>query len=87
MALNDLILPSGKIVVIPSISTQNIVTDGSALNFGTVQMVNDLCDVATAGDSIWFDKSKAIPFMVISGQTYYMVDEQDIVSGEEPPPP
>ncbi len=87
MALNDLILPAGKIVVIPSSSNQNIASDGSALNFGTVQMVNDLCDVATAGDSIWFDKSKSIPFMVISGQTYYMVDEQDIISGEEPPPP
>jgi hypothetical protein len=83
MALNDLILPSGKIVVIPSISTQNIGADGSAVNFGIVQMVNDLCDVATAGDSIWFDKSKATPFMVISGQTYYMVDEQDITSGEQ----
>ena len=83
MALSDLILPAGKVVVIPSISTQNIVADGSALNFGTVQMVNDLCDVAVAGDSIWFDKSKATPFMVISGQTYYMVDEQDITSGEQ----
>ena len=60
MALSDLILPKGKIVVIPSISTQNIVMDGSALNFGTVQIVNDLCDVATAGDSICIVTGKQI---------------------------
>ena len=84
MALSDLILPAGKVVVILSDSTQNIAAAGQALNFGTVQIVNDLCDVTEAGASVWFDVKKATPFLLISGRTYYMVDEENIVSGEEP---
>jgi co-chaperonin GroES (HSP10) len=84
VALSDIILPAGKVIVLKSTSTLQLNATGVALNFGTVQSVNDLCDVASAGDSIWFNKDKAIPFMVISGRTYYLVDEQDIISSEPP---
>lgn len=87
MALSDLILPKGKIVVVLSNTNYNFAAAGKALNFGIVQVVNDLCDVTEVGLVVWFDINKATPFMVISGQTYYMVDEQNIISGETAPPP
>lgn len=82
MALNDLILPAGKIVVILSDSVLGLAPNGVALNFGVVQLVNDLCDVTTVGSSIWFDIANAIPFMIISGQVFYKIDESSIISGE-----
>lgn len=87
MALSDLILPKGKIVVVLSSSNYNFAAAGKALNFGTVQMANDLCDKTEVGAVVWFDIDNAIPFMIISGQKYYMVDEQTIISGETAPPP
>lgn len=82
MALSDIILPAGKIIVILSNSTLSLVAAGKALSFGTVQRVNDLCDVTTAGSSVWFDIEGSDPFMIISGQIYYMIDEDTIISGE-----
>lgn len=82
MALSDLVLPAGKIIIIKSDSIVGLSANGVGLNFGVVQMVNDLCDVTTVGDSVWIDMTNAVPFMLISGQTYYMVDEKNIISGE-----
>lgn len=86
MALTDIILPKGKIIVIKSSSLNGIVSNGKALNFGTVQAVNDLCDVTEIGGSVWFDEGKSTPFMIISGTTFYMVDEDDIISNETAAP-
>lgn len=82
MALSDLILGKDEVVVILSNSTQNIVGVDTGINFGTVQSVNDLCDTTTVGASIWFDVSKATPFMIISGQVFYKVKETDISATE-----
>lgn len=82
MALSDLILGKDEVVVILSNSTQNIVGVDTGINFGTVQSVNDLCDTTTVGASIWFDVSKATPFMIISGQVFYKVKETDISASE-----
>lgn len=84
MALSDLILAKGEVVVIQSDSTQGVVGFQTSISFGTVQLVNDLCDTTTVGASVWFDVTKAIPFMIISGQVFYKVKEQDI-SASEPP--
>jgi len=79
MALSDLILNKGEVIVILSDSNQGIVpADGGAINFGTVQAVNDLCDTTSVGSVVWFDKSKAQGFMIISGQVFYKVKEEDI---------
>lgn len=86
MALNDLILNAGEIVVILTPSVNDVVSAGIALNFGTVQKVNDLCDVTTVGASVQFDVNKAIPFMIISGQIFYRVNEKDISFTETTPP-
>lgn len=78
MALSDLILNKGEVVVVLSASINGVTSAGVALNFGIVQKVNDLCDTTQVGASVQFDISKAIPFMIISGQIFYRVNEKDI---------
>lgn len=82
MALSDLKLKKGEVIVVLSDSTSGIVSAGVALNFGTVQKVNDLCDTTSVGALVLFDVSKAIPFMIISGTVFYTVNEQDISYSE-----
>jgi len=83
MALSDLVLGEGEVVVVLSDSTLGLNSDEIALNFGTVQLVNDLCDVVSVGNSIWFDIKNAVPFMVISGTKFYKLREENI-TGIEP---
>ena len=80
MALSDLILPKWKVVVLLSESINDVVTaeGGTALNFGSVQRVYETSDKTTVGDSVLFDINKSIPFMIISGNVFYLIDETDI---------
>jgi len=82
VALTDIILDKGKAILILSDSYSGMVATDVALNFGIVQRVNQLSDKVTVGQSVLFDKTKATPFMIISGQTFYLVDEADISSSE-----
>jgi len=82
MALTDITLDKGKVIVILSDSYSGMVGSGVSLNFGTVQRVNQLSDKTTVGQSVLFDIEKATPFMIISGKTFYLVDEADISSSE-----
>lgn len=82
MALSDITLNKGEVVVTLSSSSLNIAAAGVALNFGTVQSINDLCDSVSVGNSIWFNIKDAIPFMLISGITYYRLNESDIAGIE-----
>lgn len=83
MALSDIILPAGKIIVISSTSTLGLTANGKALYFGTTQRVNDLCEVTSAGASIWYTVDDGTtPFMIISGTIFYMIDENDIIASE-----
>lgn len=82
MALTDIVLDKGKVILILSDSYSGMVSAGEALNFGIVQRVNQLSDKVTVGQSVLFNKTNAIPFMIISGQTFYLVDEADILSSE-----
>lgn len=72
----------GEVVVILSDSTQGVVGVDTGINFGTVQLVNDLCDTVSVGASVWFDIEKAQSFMIISGTKFYKVKEQDISASE-----
>lgn len=84
MALSDLVLSKGEVIVILSDSTEGIIpADSGAVNFGLVQAVNDLCDTTSVGASVWFDKSKAQGFQIISGQIFYKIQEQ-FISVSEP---
>lgn len=83
MALSDLVLSKGEVIVILSDSTEGIIpADSGAVNFGLVQAVNDLCDTTSVGASVWFDKSKAQGFQIISGQIFYKVQEQFISAAD-----
>lgn len=82
MALSDLILAAGELVVILSDSTEGVVGVDTGINFGTVQLVSDLCDKAVVGQSVWFDISKATAFMIISGTKFYKLLETDISATE-----
>jgi len=82
MALSDLILNTGEVVVVLSTSELGIAPDGVALNFGSVQLVNQLSDKTIVGQSVWFDIGKATPFMIISGTTFYRLNESDISARE-----
>lgn len=81
--LSDLILGKGEVVVILSDSSLGIVGVDIGVNFGTVQLVNQLSDKTIVGQSVWFDKKKATAFMVISGVVFYKIKEDDI-TGTEP---
>lgn len=80
MALSDLILPKGKVVVLLSESINDVVTaeGGTALNFGSVQRVYETSDKTTVGDSVLFNINKSTPFTIISGNVFYLIDETDI---------
>jgi len=82
MALSDLILSPNKVIVTKSTSTLSLAPVSKALNFGIVQYVNQLTNNTIVGQSVWFDVNKSIEFMYISGITYYMVDEDNIISAE-----
>lgn len=80
MALSDLILPKGKVVVLLSESINDVVTaeGGTALNFGSVQRVYETSDKTTVGNSVLFNINKSTPFTIISGNVFYLIDETDI---------
>lgn len=82
MALADIILDKGKVILIKAASSSGMVGTDKGLNFGIVQMVNQLSDKTTVGQSVLFNEERSIPFMIISGQTFYLVDEADITSSE-----
>lgn len=82
MALTDIILNKGEVVVTLSGSTLGITANGVALNFGTVQLINDLCDTVSVGNQVWIDIDGAIPFMIVSGTVFYKITE-DKVFGKE----
>lgn len=88
MALSDLIIQKGQIIVIVSQTvTQTVAGDGAAaLNFGTVQKVSDLEDFYTVGQSVCFDPTKATQFMIISGTIFYLINTSDIKLTEITPP-
>ncbi len=83
MALSDFILKPGEIIVTKSTSTVGLAAVDSALNFGTVQYVNQFSNKTTVGQSVMFDTTKGTQFMYISGITYYLINEDD-VTGVEP---
>lgn len=88
MALTDLKLAAGQVVIIRSTSNLSLVGVQRALNFGTIQLINSLSDKYVIGNNVLLkiDLEKQTPFMIISGQYYYIINETDI-SGVEPPAP
>jgi len=86
MALSDIVLGKNEIIVVLSDSYSGMVAVNDALNFGVVQVVNQLSDKTTVGQSVLFDVKQALPFMIISGQIFYKVNEDNITLTEVIPP-
>jgi len=86
MALSDIVLGKNEIIVVLSDSYSGMVAVNDALNFGVVQVVNQLSDKTTVGQSVLFDVKQALPFMIISGQVFYKVNEDNITLTEVIPP-
>lgn len=84
MALEDIILGKNEVVVVLSDSTLGLVAVDDALNFGTVQLVNQLSNKTTVGQSVLFDIKTATTFRVISGIVFYKVNENEITLTEPP---
>ena len=82
MALSDITLGANEVIVILSDSTLGLAPAGKALNFGTIQAVNQLTDKFRVGTSVLFDKESSTLFMIISGQIFYKVNENDISFSE-----
>jgi len=87
MALSDFILNKGELVVLLGSSDTGITTaeGGKALNFGSIQKVNDLSDY-TVGDNIQFSIDDAVPFTIISGNVFYLIKEDSVRFTEITPP-
>lgn len=83
MALADIILSRGQMIVVLSQSSLGIVAVNTGLNFGSVQAINQLSDKFAVGDSVLFDSGLATTFMIISGQVFYLVNENQ-ASFKEP---
>lgn len=84
MSLDQIILGKNEVIVVLSDSTLGLVPVSDALNFGTVQMVNQLSNKTTVGQSVLFDIKTAIPFRIISGVVFYKVNENEITLTEPP---
>lgn len=84
MGLANIILGRNEVIVIKSGSTTGMIGVDVALNFGTVQKVNQLTDRTRVGQSVLFNPDQAIPFMILSGITFYKVNE-DLITLTEPP--
>ena len=87
MALSDLILKKGYIIVMLSGATSGVTAadGGVALSFGTIQKVNDLSDY-TVGTTVMFVLGDEIPFTMISGNLFYLIKEDAIKLIEITPP-
>ena len=86
MALSDLTLAEGEVVVISSDSYAGVVGVDIALNFGIVQLTASGATDYIVGDSVGFKSDDAIAFMIISGQTFYKVNTDNIEFKEVIPP-
>lgn len=79
MALSDLILNKGQVIVSLSSSVTGLVPTegGQALSFGYIQKVNDLSS-HTVGTYVMFNIENSIPFQIISGTIFLLINEIDI---------
>lgn len=86
MALSDIILNKNEAIVSLSDSLLDIVGTGIALNFGTIENINQLSNSFIVGASVLVNIDKAMPFTLTSGQIYYLINEKDIRFSETVPP-
>ena len=85
MAVPDIIINKGQIVLSQSTSGWGIVMDNNDFLFGSVEIVNDLTEQYSVGDIVLFDPQGAKLFMYDDG-TYYLTTEDKVYFKETLPP-
>lgn len=81
MALSDIILQKGQVIVLPGISGSGVFPIDPNLGFGVVQYACSTSDKTTAGSYVMYDKRNGKQLMY--GSTIYMlIDEQHITGSE-----
>lgn len=75
MALSDIILPKGKLIVTVVNSPIGINADSNVMNTGYVEVINDLCDSVAVGDYVFYFTEGAIKFNTDENSTYYLINE------------
>ena len=86
MALPDITLQKGQVLLIGVESNTGIVMDNSPYLFGYIAMVNDLSDSFNAGEYILFDPKGADKFL-FDNVNYYFTTEDKIRFKENYIPP
>ena len=77
MAVSDLILKVGQIILIETDNDSGFQPDNSSLLFGEVVSVNQLTNLYTVTDRVYFDSSTSQKFN-ISGIAYYLTTEDKV---------
>jgi hypothetical protein len=85
MALTDVVLLRGKMLVTLTTTASGIYATSDALTFGTVAFVCELSDNIAVGNTVMFDINGKRTFA--HGSTiYYEVDESEVSLVEVTPP-
>lgn len=77
MAVTDLILKAGQIILTETANDSEFQPDNSSFTFGEVVSVNELTDMYTVGDRVYFDGVASTKFN-ISGVVYYLTTEDKV---------
>jgi hypothetical protein len=77
MTVTDLILKNKQIIVTETSNDAEFQPDNSALLFGEVAVVNDLTEMYTVGDRVYFDASDSRKFL-LNDVLYYLTTEDKI---------
>jgi hypothetical protein len=83
--LSDLVLNKGEIIVTLSGSSTGLEPyNGQDLNIGFVVAVCVTSDKTQEGDYVLFDSNGVIPFLIISGTPFYLLNENNVKLRELP---
>jgi hypothetical protein len=85
MAVPDLILNAGTILVTQSSSLIGIEMISQGFQTGLVALVNDLSDSSAVNDTIVFRQSDVIAQLKYDSVIYYLVYERENIFKENPP--
>lgn len=85
MPAPDLILQKPLVLIEPGSSALGGYSSGSALNFGEVVLVNDLCEPYEVGDTVMYTTAGQI-LISYDGVQYSLVEEKNIFYKEVIPP-
>lgn len=85
MPAPDIILQKGFVLITPGSSVLGGVGSGTPLNFGTISIINDLCDKWVVGQNVMY-VTQGQTLITYDSVEYAMVHEDNIFYKENPAP-